>query len=77
MNCQIRITPRENQIIQLIAHEYTRTDISQELYISENTVATHRKNILAKLKVKNTAGMIRRSFELGILELQVTGVGVM
>lgn len=64
------ITNREQEVLDLIADEYSTGDIAKELYVSTNTIATHRMNILAKLDVKNTAGMIRKSFELGLLRVQ-------
>ena len=65
------ISSREQEVIQLIAQEYSMQDIAKELYLSYHTITSHRKNILAKLKVRNTAGMIRRAFELGILKVSV------
>ena len=64
---QIRISGREVEVLTLIAHEYTTAEIAQRMYISMHTVNSHRKNIMAKLDVRNVAGMIRKSFELGIL----------
>ena len=45
-------------------------EIADQLYISVETVKSHRKNLRCKLSVKNTAGLIRRAFELGIFQLQ-------
>lgn len=61
------LSKREIEILYLIAHEYTSTEIAGKLYISRNTVNSHRKMIFAKLDVRNSAGLIRKSFELGIL----------
>lgn len=63
------ISKRELQILKLVSFEYCSKEIAQLLYISKSTVTTHRKNLMAKLKVKNTAGLIRRGFELDYLEL--------
>ena len=63
----ITISNREKEIIHLIANEYTAKEIAHKLFISQHTVDTHRKNILSKLNVKNTAGMVRRCFECGFL----------
>lgn len=65
------ITPREQQVLRLIAHECTSKEIASQLFISAETVNTHRGNLKEKLAVRNTAGMIRRGFELGILKLNV------
>lgn len=52
------LTDRENEIIVLISEGYTNEQIAEMLFISKHTVNTHRKNILAKLGVKNTAGIV-------------------
>ena len=48
-----QLTPREMEILRLIAGGLASKDISEKLIISGNTVKSHRKNILQKLKVKN------------------------
>lgn len=70
MNLQIRtITSREYEILQLIAFEKTTNQIAKDLFISDHTVITHRKNLLDKLGAKNTAGLVRKAFENGYLKL--------
>lgn len=64
---RISPTKREREILHLIAHEHTTKEIAKQLYISYETVQTHRKNLLMKLEVKNTAGLVRRAFERRIL----------
>ena len=51
------LTKREYQILKLIALEYTTKKICETLFISVSTVETHRKNLLKKLKVKNSVGL--------------------
>ena len=51
------ITDRELEVIKLIAQEYNTKEIAEELYISVNTVETHRKHLLKKLNVKNAVGL--------------------
>ena len=63
------ITPREQQVLYLIAHEYTTEMIASSLYISHHTVDSHKKNLREKLGAKNVAGMIRRAFEVGQLSV--------
>ena len=62
------ISKREIEVLHLVAYEQSTKEIAKTLYISEHTVLTHRKNLLNKLGAKNTAGLIRRSFELDILQ---------
>lgn len=61
------ITSRELEILQLIALGLTSQDISQKLFISKNTVETHRKNLLAKLNVKNTASLLKFAYKKGLV----------
>lgn len=58
---------RELEILKLIAFEFTIVEIAKQLYISVETVKTHRRHLLRKMAVRNTAGLVRRSFEEGIL----------
>ena len=62
------ITPREKDIIKLIAQEMTNNEIAQRLNNSPMTIITHRKNLLRKLGLKNTAGLIKYAVEHGLLE---------
>ncbi|MDT0552841.1 response regulator transcription factor [Urechidicola vernalis] len=51
------ITDRELSILKLIAKEFNTKEIGNQLHISVNTVETHRKNLIRKLKVKNAVGL--------------------
>lgn len=55
----IAVTPRELEIIRLIAQELSTSEIAERLFISVGTVETHRHNILRKLGVKNAIGIIK------------------
>lgn len=54
----ILLSERENQIITFIAEGQTNAQIAETLFLSNHTINTHRKNIMAKLGVKNTAGIV-------------------
>ncbi len=54
----VAITERELEIITLIAEGYTNQEIAEKLFLSTHTVNTHRKNIMSKLGVTNTAGIV-------------------
>ena len=54
----IQLSKRELQIIQFIAEGYTNSQIAAIIYLSNHTVNTHRKNIMKKLGVNNTAGIV-------------------
>ena len=51
------LTPREIDVLKLICKEMNSKEISAKLHISVNTVETHRKNLINKLKVKNVVGL--------------------
>lgn len=58
-NCEpISLSERETEIITMIAEGLTNVMIADSLYLSNHTINTHRKNIMAKLGVKNTAGIV-------------------
>lgn len=54
----VAITERELEIITLIAEGFTNQEIADKLFLSTHTVNTHRKNIMSKLGVTNTAGIV-------------------
>lgn len=54
----IILSAREIEVITLIAEGMTNVEISDKLFLSKHTVNTHRKNIMNKLGVKNTAGIV-------------------
>jgi DNA-binding NarL/FixJ family response regulator len=64
----IVLTKRETEIIRLIAEELTNTEIADRLGISPRTVDTHRRNLLQKLDVKNTAGLVKYAIQHHILD---------
>jgi DNA-binding CsgD family transcriptional regulator len=57
------LTPREKEILGLIAEGYTNPQIAEKIFLSSFTIDSHRKNLLAKLNVKNTASLIRLAVE--------------
>jgi len=54
----VTLSERENEIIVLIAEGLTNGQIAENLFLSNHTINTHRKNIMAKLGVRNTAGIV-------------------
>ncbi|PCH88413.1 MAG: hypothetical protein COB88_03935 [Flavobacteriales bacterium] len=58
-NCDpVKISTRELEIVRLIAEGFTNKEIGDRLFISTHTVMTHRKNIMNKLGINNTAGLV-------------------
>lgn len=54
----LKISDREGEIIRMVAEGLTNKEIADKLFLSTHTVTTHRKNIMAKLGVNNTAGLV-------------------
>ena len=63
----IIMTEREMEIIKLISEGYTNSQIAEMLFLSSHTVGTHRKNIMQKLGVKNTAGIVMYAVKTNII----------
>jgi len=57
------ITRREKEILCLIAEGFTNPEIAEKLFISSSTVDSHRKNLLSKMNMKNTASLIKFAVE--------------
>jgi DNA-binding NarL/FixJ family response regulator len=66
------LSPRELEILKLIALEHTNEEIANFLFISKRTVDTHRQNLMKKLNVKNTAGLVKYAYEMNILQEKST-----
>ncbi|GAB4252673.1 MAG: UvrY/SirA/GacA family response regulator transcription factor [Vicingaceae bacterium] len=64
----IMLTSREVEIIKLIANGLTNKEIADKLCLSTHTVNTHRKNIMQKLGIKNTAGIVIYAVKENIIE---------
>ena len=57
----VTLTKREQEILELVALEFTTKEIADKLFLSPRTIETHRANIMRKLDVKNAAGLVRFS----------------
>lgn len=62
------LTRREKEILGLLATGLTTPEIAEKLFVSPWTVDGHRKSIMTKLNVKNTASLIKYAYENGLLE---------
>jgi len=60
---QVKISKREKEILSLIIKEHTAQEIANMLFISLHTVETHRSNLMSKLGVRNSAGLVRVALE--------------
>jgi len=62
-NEEAHLTQREVEIIKLIEKELSNKEIADQLYISERTVETHRKNIFRKTKTNSVIGLVKYAYE--------------
>ena len=62
------LTKRETEILNLITNGFTDREIATQLSISNKTANTHRKHILQKLNLKNTALLVRYAMENKIIK---------
>lgn len=62
-----QLTEREIDIIRLIADEMSSNEIAEKLFIAPKTVETHRHNIIKKLNVKNTVGIVKYAIKNGLV----------
>ena len=60
----LTVSPREKQVLRLIADGYSSKEIADMLFISNHTAISHRKNLIEKFQVKNTAHLIKKAFPL-------------
>lgn len=64
---KVVLTERETEVLKCISQGWTNIEIGKKLYLSENTIATHRKNIQLKLQAKNVAEIISIAYSQGWL----------
>ena len=67
------LTPREAEVLQLIAEGFANKQIAGELGLSVKTVEKHRQQVMHKLKIHDIAGLVRHAAEKGIIELAPSG----
>lgn len=61
------LSPREIEVLKFVCQEYSSADIAAKLFLSIGTVDTHRKNILVKLGVSNTVGLVKYALKNNII----------
>lgn len=63
-----KLSDREKEVLECIATGLTTHEIGDKLFISKNTVETHRKNLLYKLKARNTAELINNAYKQRLIQ---------
>jgi two-component system, NarL family, response regulator NreC len=67
VNQSVTLSPREAEILKMICDEYSSSQIADKLFISSKTVDTHRQNLMIKLGVNNTVGLVKYAFQNQLL----------
>jgi len=62
------LSRRELEILRLICKEYSNAEIAEKLFLSVSTVETHRKNLIAKLGVNNTVGLVKFALRNNLID---------
>ena len=62
-----KLSDREKEVLECIAAGLTTQEIADQLFISKNTVETHRKNLLYKLQAKNTAELVNNAYKKRVI----------
>jgi DNA-binding NarL/FixJ family response regulator len=65
----VQLTTREREILALICQQKTAREIADQLFITKRTVEGHKNNLLSKLGIKNTAGLIIYAIKEGLIDL--------
>jgi len=63
------LTPREQEVMRMLAEGLTPREVARELFISPKTVENHRTNLMKKLNLKSTVELIRYAARLGLIDL--------
>lgn len=70
----VELTIREAEVLQLIAEGFANKQIAAELGLSVKTVEKHRQQVMNKLNIHDTAGLVRHAAAKGIIEANLAGV---
>ena len=71
----VRLSPRELEVLQLVAEGDASKEVAAELGISVKTVEKHRHNLMQKLHLYHTAGLTRYAIAQGIIERSTPASG--
>lgn len=69
MQTEEQLTLREMEVLQAIAKGFNTREIAELLYVSNNTIETHRKSLMSKLEARNAVDLVLKAINLGIIPL--------
>lgn len=62
------LSRREIEVLRLVCKEYSNAEIAQQLFLSVSTIETHRKNLISKLGVQNTVGLVKFALRNNLID---------
>ena len=65
------LTPREQEVMVLVAEGLSSNDIADRLFISSKTVENHRSNIMQKLDLHSTVELVRYAAKIGLIDIDL------
>jgi two-component system response regulator NreC len=70
------LTPREREVLHLVAEGHTSVEIAGRLFISPRTAESHRANLMRKLGLRSRTDLVRFAFQRGIVPLETSGATI-
>jgi len=67
-NKTFKLTDREQEVLKLIAEEFTTQEIADQLSLSRHTIESYRKTLFSKLNARNLAGLAKHAMRLGLIK---------
>jgi DNA-binding NarL/FixJ family response regulator len=68
------LTPREQEVMRMLAEGLTSKEVAQQLYISPKTVENHRTNLMKKLGLKSSVELVRYAARLGLIDIETWAI---
>jgi DNA-binding CsgD family transcriptional regulator len=63
----VRLTPREEEVLLMVAEQHSTQEIAEKLQLSRRTVENHRYRLMQKLGVKSAGGLVRYAMQTGMI----------
>ncbi len=63
-----KLSRRQTEVLQMIVMELTNDEIAQKLCVAKRTIDSHRQNLINKLQVRNTAGLVKAAYKMNLVE---------
>ena len=68
------LTPREQEVMRMLAEGLTSREVAKQLFISPKTVENHRTNLMKKLSLKSSVELVRYAARLGLIDIETWAI---